>query len=163
MKTSFWKLNLVLISLFYISLQSLLFGQTGFQNFIARVNSLSGNSALQSSVIDSFLVYAIPRGIPYIEGETANFIYRGTASMAAVAGDFNDWNPSASQMTRLSGTDFFYFSKKFELNARLDYKLVLNGTNWILDPRNQKQAPGGYGPNSELAMPLYVQPWEINF
>nr|MCU0405577.1 alpha/beta hydrolase-fold protein [Ignavibacteriaceae bacterium] len=39
----------------------------------------------------------------------------------------------------------------------------LNGSNWILDPENPHTCQGGFGPNSELSMPLYVQPWEINY
>jgi len=31
----------------------------------------------------------------------------------------------------------------------------------MLDPLNPNTVTGGYGPNSELAMPAYVQPWEI--
>jgi enterochelin esterase family protein len=42
----------------------------------------------------------------------------------------------------------------------LDYKYVAN-SNWILDPRNPNTVSGGFGPNSELAMPEYIQPWEI--
>ncbi|MDZ7623881.1 MAG: hypothetical protein U5J96_05460 [Ignavibacteriaceae bacterium] len=41
--------------------------------------------------------------------------------------------------------------------------LFLNGSNWILDPENPNTCQGGFGPNSELSMPLYVQPWEINY
>ena len=57
-------------------------------------------------------------------------------------------------MTRIGGTDFFYYSKHFELNARLDYKFVADGS-WILDPENPHKVYGGYGPNSELAMPPF--------
>ncbi|MGB5530296.1 MAG: alpha/beta hydrolase-fold protein, partial [Ignavibacteriaceae bacterium] len=42
-------------------------------------------------------------------------------------------------------------------------KFVLNGSTWILDPENPNTCQGGYGPNSELSMPLYVQPWEIGY
>jgi enterochelin esterase family protein len=42
----------------------------------------------------------------------------------------------------------------------LDYKLVVDN-NWILDPLNPHHTSGGFGPNSELAMPAYVQPPEI--
>jgi enterochelin esterase-like enzyme len=66
-------------------------------------------------------------------------------------------------MTKLSQTNFWYRSENFELDARLDYKFVLNGSNWILDPENPHTCQGGFGPNSELSMPLYVQPWEINY
>jgi enterochelin esterase family protein len=47
------------------------------------------------------------------------------------------------------------------LEARIDYKFILNETNWILDPRNPRTCTGGFGPNSELAMPEYVDPPEI--
>jgi enterochelin esterase family protein len=140
-----------------------IFSQTGFRSFIARVNSLKDNPQAQTAVVDSFMNYAKTKGIPFVEGSTANFLYRGTASGVSVAGDFNDWNGAVNILTKLSNTDLYYFSRSFEENARLDYKFVLNGSNWILDPLNPHQVAGGYGMNSELAMPGYVQPWEIQF
>ena len=58
-------------------------------------------------------------------------------------------------------TDLWYRKESFEPNARLDYKLVINGSRWILDPQNPNTIAGGFGSNSELAMPEYEQPWEI--
>ena len=132
-----------------------------FQRFITRVNSVS-DTALKSAIVDSFMNAAKAKGFPYIENNSANFIYRGSASSIIVSGDFNDWG-SNWYMTNLQGTDFFYASRDFEQNARLDYKFVINSSNWILDPLNPKTVMGGYGPNSELAMPGYVQPWEIKY
>lgn len=154
------KLTLLLVLCFC---PALLFSQSEFQNFISRVNSLAGSPQAQASAVDSFINYAKTKGVPFIEGSTANFLYRGSISSASVAGDFNDWNGTRNMMTRLSNTDLYYFTRTFEQNARLDYKIVLNGNNWILDPLNPHQVSGGYGPNSELAMPGYVQPWEINY
>ncbi|HEX2868219.1 MAG TPA: alpha/beta hydrolase-fold protein [Ignavibacteriales bacterium] len=150
---------LLMISLY----PQFLSAQTEFQRFISHVNSLNGNSQAQTAAIDSFVNYAKTKGIPFIEGSTANFLYRGKTSTVSVSGDFNDWNASRDMMTRLSNTDLYYFSRTFEQTARLDYKFVLNGTSWILDPLNPRQVSGGYGPNSELAMPGYVQPWEIGY
>ena len=130
-----------------------------FDAFIVYVNSLP--EIQRTAVVDSFMNAAAPSGFPYITTDTARFIYRGLASTAQVAGDFNAWNPESAFLQKIAGTDFFYFSRKFEMNARLDYKFVLNGSNWILDPLNPNTVSGGYGPNSELAMPEYVQPWEI--
>ena len=148
------------IYLILILIAPLLSGQSQFQEFINYVNSLPDPQA-KSAVVDSFMIYARAAGIPFIEDSTANFIYRGSAASSNIAGDFNDWNPSAWPMTNLSQTNFWYRSVIFELDARLDYKFVLNGGTWILDPENPKTCEGGYGPNSELAMPLYIQPWEI--
>ena len=138
-----------------------LYPQTNFSDFINRVN-LINKPIEKSAIVDSFLTIARKQGIPFIEGETANFIYRGNVTTVDVAGDFNDWTPDG-RFTNLAATNFFYYSKTFEQNARVDYKLVLNGNNWILDPENAHQISGGYGPNSELAMPGYTQPWEIKF
>jgi enterochelin esterase family protein len=60
----------------------------------------------------------------------------------------------------LSGTNLYYAGYQFEHDARLDYKIVVDG-NWILDPLNPNTCSGGYGPNSELSMLGYVQPPEI--
>jgi enterochelin esterase family protein len=64
-------------------------------------------------------------------------------------------------LKRVPGTDLCHLSKSFERDARLDYKFVIEGENWILDPRNPNTCRGGFGANSELAMPEYLHPTEI--
>jgi enterochelin esterase family protein len=141
------------------------FGQTPFKDFQAHVNRLP-NSAKKNAVIDSFFNNT---RFPYAEpdpasptGYAAYFVYRGTPNSVVSAGDFNFWNANApDRLQQLPGTLFWYLGKNFESEARLDYKLVLNGSTWILDPTHNKTVLGGFGPNSELAMPKYVQPEEI--
>jgi len=144
------------IAFFLVTLQC---RPQSFDAFIAHLDALPENQ--RTPVVDSFMVAAAPSGFPYITTDTVRFIYRGNAATVQVAGDFNGWNPATDSLTKINGTDFFHFSKKFEMDARLDYKYVLNGSNWVLDPLNPHTVSGGYGPNSELAMPEYVQPWEI--
>lgn len=141
---------------------SLIIAQSQFQQFVNYVNSL-GDPIAKQAAVDSFMTYARTQGIPFIEDSTANFIYLGNPSSVTVPGDFNGWSMSAWPMTHLSQTNFWYRSENFELDARLDYKFVLSGSTWILDPENPNICQGGFGPNSELSMPLYVQPWEINY
>lgn len=138
------------------------FPQSQFEQFVYYVNSL-GDSLAKATVIDSFMNVAREQGIPFIEDSTANFIYLGTPNSVTVAGDFNSWNANSHSMTNLEQTNFWYVTEVFEMNARLDYKFVLNGSNWILDRENPNTIMGGFGPNSELAMPDYIQPWEIVF
>ncbi|MBP6979260.1 MAG: alpha/beta hydrolase-fold protein [Bacteroidales bacterium] len=149
-----WILGSAVPFLFFIQC----FSQS-FDAFITRLNSLPEDQRM--AVVDSFMVATTPSGFPYITTDTTRFIYRGNAATVQVAGDFNGWNPAGSNLVKIEATDFFYHSVKFEMNARLDYKYVLNGSNWILDPLNPNTVAGGYGPNSELAMPDYMQPWEI--
>ncbi len=146
----------LLIFLLLISTTSLR-AQT-FQDFVTRVNSAP--EAQRTAIVDSFMTAA--GAFPFIEQDTlAHYIYRGAVNSVGVPGDANGWNPSAFVMTRLATTNFWHHTQVFESDARLDYKLVLDGSNWILDPRNPNQVSGGFGPNSELRMPDYVPPAEI--
>lgn len=148
-----------LLIFFPLILFTSLHAQT-FQDFIDRVNAAP--EANRTAIVDSFMTTA--GAFPFIEQDTlAHYIYRGSANSVGVAGDANGWNPNAYVMTRLATTNFWFHTHVFESDARLDYKLVLNGSNWILDPRNPHQVSGGFGPNSELRMPDYVQPAEIEF
>jgi enterochelin esterase-like enzyme len=108
--------------------------------------------------VDSFVDNTV---FPHIEGNTeAHFIYQGPASAVFVAGDFNGWSGDADALTHVSETNLWYRTETFPSNARLDYKIVADGS-WILDPLHDNTISGGFGPNSEWAMPDYVQPWEI--
>lgn len=131
------------------------------QTFDAFVQSvLATDTSQQQARVDSFLTAA--PSVPYFESDTvAVFLWSGSASSMTVAGDFNGWSANAWPMTRLGSTTLWYRTETFASDARLDYKLVRNGSSWILDPRNPLRVSGGFGPNSELAMPGYVQPAEI--
>lgn len=113
----------------------------------------------QQALADAFLGSTT---VPHFENDTtAVFLYRGSASSIALAGDFNGWSGQGWSLERLASTNLWYRIEHFEADARLDYKIILNGSNWILDPRNPNRVPGGFGANSEISMPAYVQPWEI--
>lgn len=150
-------------SYFWLFLTFFILGEASaqtFSAFLSRVNSAPNGE--RPAIVDSFML-AVP-GFPYIESTLqVHFLYRGEATSVTVPGDANNWTPSAYTMVRIGGTDLWYFSNFYEADARLDYKFVLNGSNWILDPRNPYQVSGGFGPNSELRMPDFVQPPGITF
>jgi enterochelin esterase-like enzyme len=131
-----------------------------FQAYLDRINALRQEQ--RQAVADSFMA-AVP-AVPFTEQDTfAYFIYQGEADEMTVPGDANDWNMDAFPMAGIAGTDFWYCAKMFESDARLDYKFVKNGSSWLLDPLNPNKVTGGYGDNSELAMPNYIQPPEIEY
>lgn len=123
---------------------------------------------LREALVDSFLDYWSSITIPPVhvapdsDYGTAAFVLTTDGSSATVAGDFNGWNPDADHLVRLDGTTLFYVVKRFEREARFDYKFVLPGNNWILDPRNPRTLLGGFGPNSQMWMPAYTPPPEVN-
>lgn len=131
-----------------------------FQDFLNRVYAAPDSE--RTAIVDSFsnaVAY-----FPVLEQDTlCHFLYRGSATSVTVPGDANQWTVSAFPMTRVSTTNLWYHTHVFEPDARLDYKFVLNGSTWIVDPRNPNQVMGGFGPNSELRMPAYVPPPEIEY
>lgn len=136
------------------------FPAASFYDFLQKVEAI--DSADRQELVDAMLD-TLP-SFPYIspDNQQVYFIYQSDFSIAqvALAGDMNGWNPDASPMTNLEYTRLWYRSDIFPSDARLDYKFVI-GSSWILDPNNPNTVSGGFGPNSELAMPDYIQPWEI--
>ncbi len=143
-------LILILLPLQILSAQS-------FSRFLSRINSAP--IELKTTLVDSF-IKAVP-AFPFIEDKLAHFILRQNAQKVTVASDFNNWNPDPNSLSKIYGTNLWYLSLIFEADARLDYKYIINGSNWILDPLNPNKVSGGFGPNSELRMPGYVMPPEI--
>lgn len=102
--------------------------------------------------------------VPYIMGDSIAFLYMGDANTTSVqwAGDMNEWNPTTEGFTgsRIGKSNLWMLKRSFPLDARLDYKVVINGNQWILDPANQRVQYSGFGPNSEFRMPEWVFPKE---
>ena len=97
--------------------------------------------------------------IPFAHADTAVFLHRGAATSVAVAGDLTGWSPSLA-LSRQGASTLWARAVTLPEAARVDYKLVLNGSTWILDPANPHTQMSGFGPNSELRMPAWVFPQE---
>lgn len=136
------------------------FGSAVAQDFSAlqlRVN-IAPESRRQF-MVDSFLT--LVGDFPHFENDsTVYLLYKGNAEEVFVAGDANGWDAGDSPFQRLSTTDLWYRMERYESDARLDYKLIVDG-RWILDNKNPYTVSGGFGPNSELRMPDYEPPAEI--
>jgi enterochelin esterase-like enzyme len=129
-------------------------GRTWFRDI------LSAPVERRTAAADSFI--SAVRRFPIVSDSLACFVCRQSPGrIITVAGDFNLWNPSADTLREIPGSGLYRLTKVFEKDARLDYKFVIDGRDWILDPLNPEVCAGGFGPNSELAMPEYRHPPEI--
>jgi enterochelin esterase-like enzyme len=99
--------------------------------------------------------------IPFVVGDSVAFLYRGEAKSVTWMGDFNGWGYDKKFNNKgnpIPGTTLWLLKTSFPSDARLDYKIVVNETNWLIDPVNPHQqwsGVGGGSPNSELRMPLW--------
>lgn len=130
----------------------------GFYDFLIQVNVAPQEE--RQALVDSFM-NDLPGGeAPIKEDTLAHFVYSGPGYSMAIAGDMTYWDPDLV-MINVGSTNFWYHTFTCPADSRIDYKFVRNGTEWLLDPMNPNTIVGGYGPNSELAMPDYVQPPEV--
>ena len=97
--------------------------------------------------------------IPFTEGDSVAFLWRGSATGVSVPGDHSGWSANGQAMTKIGLSDVWMRVYRFPEAARIDYKFVV-GSNWIMDPNNPHTQMGGFGPNSELRMPAWVFPTE---
>jgi enterochelin esterase-like enzyme len=136
-----------------------------FEEFLKQVNQETQPNAKKLQV-DQFLACVRQQDLPLIEESMragfgrAIFLYRGASAKVQLTGDMTGTVPGPV-LERLSGTDISFYSGEFEMDARLDYKFVLNDKDWILDPLNPRIMPSGFGPNSQFWMPDYKPLKEI--
>ncbi|HEY0654851.1 MAG TPA: alpha/beta hydrolase-fold protein [Chryseosolibacter sp.] len=108
---------------------------------------------------DTWNTLVTERKIPLVQEDSVAFLYRGPAKTVTWVGDFNEWGyrkELTSKGTQVPGTDLWIYKTSFPKDARLDYRILLDGSEWILDPHNENQqwsGVGGGSPNSELRMP----------
>lgn len=99
--------------------------------------------------------------IPYAVEDSVVFLYKGNATSVAWMGDFNGWGYDKkfkNTGTKIPNSDIWILRASLPKDARLDYKIMLNGNDWILDPNNLNQqwsGVGGGSPNSEIRMPAW--------
>lgn len=121
------------------------------------IKNLNAVSAREST----YEILKTTNQIPYTVGDSVLFIYKGEAVNVKWMGDFNGWGYEKdfqNSGTQLPQSDIWILKASFPADARLDYKIVIDGTQYLLDPYNPHQQWSGIGggsPNSELRMPLW--------
>ncbi len=127
-----------------------------FQTTLQEISKIQ-NQKLRDSVVsilwDSLVAN---RSIPFVRDTNVVFIYRGSASTVHFTGDFSQWKILRDfEAKKLKSTNLWILSAAFPITARLDYKIVIDKTRWILDSANIYVQNTGFNSNSELRMPLW--------
>jgi len=151
--------SLLLSLSFFLSFSAL---QAQESNSISTVfNKL--NSGHPTEVEETWQKLKDESKIPFIHSDSILFLYRGNATTVEWMGDFNGWGyvkEFPNKGRKIANTDIWYLKSKFPADARLDYKILVDGSNWIIDPANALQqwsGVGGGSPNSELRMPHWKE------
>ncbi len=130
-------------------------------NFLAEVER-ARSSRKKQRLAHAFLESAREHGLPLVEPierpgyARVVFLFCGPAQKVALWSDLP--GVKDSEFTPVRGTNLFYYTRELELDARMDYKFILDGGPWVLDPLNPRSTDGAFGSSSQCWMPDYVPP-----
>ena len=103
-----------------------------FEEFLREVGSTDN----QTAVVDQFLNSV--EQFPVVENDRrVHFLYQGPGEGIAIAGDMIGARKE-QPMTRVEGTNLFYYSTEIDPNARVNYHFVGDDGAAIIDPRNPR-------------------------
>lgn len=160
------KKQLLLFFFIVYSINSIAQDYSVYKNELSELNRIASiaDSAQRAAESDKWwTALKSKNGVPLIAEDSVAFLYRGNAKSVEWSGDFNGWGYDKNfpgKGKRVGNSDFWILKSSFPRDARLDYKIILNGAEYMLDPENPHQqwsGVGGGSPNSELRMPLWKQ------
>jgi enterochelin esterase family protein len=127
--------------------------RAGWERFAASLEANAPANA-QARVDEFWNAVVRAQRVPLVLDDTVILLYRGEANSVAWRGDFSYWQfGMALDGRRVKNTDLWHAAADFPRDSRTDYKIVLDGNKWILDPANPAVQGGGLGDNSVLTMP----------
>jgi enterochelin esterase family protein len=95
--------------------------------------------------------------VPLVLGTQIIFLYKGNAEQVTWSGAFNRWSSPGLEGTRLGQTDLWVAYLELPEASRVEYKIILNGKDWILDSANPNTAFSGLsGANNVLTLPGFT-------
>lgn len=139
-----------------------------FEDFLARYRAASPDE--RRAEAERFVAQRRSSGFPLVEpGGEAVFVFMGdgTQREVRIVGDFLPasfynpyWSTTGEAMEREG--DVFFLRRRFERDARLDYRFVVDGEA-TLDPLNPRTITSGVGGGeaSVLVMPGHRMPREV--
>jgi len=93
-------------------------------------------------------------GIPAVFGDDVVFAYKGEADTVEWRGSFNGWSAPGLAGSRVGGTDLWIGYVTLPAASRAEYKIVLDGEEWLVDPVNSATAYSGLtGVNNVVTLP----------
>lgn len=108
----------------------------------------------QSRVDQLWQTLVDSKRVPLILGTQVVFLYRGEAEQVNWRGSFNGWGEPGVNGYRVGKTDLWVGTIEFPEASRAEYKIVLNGEDWIVDPANPHTAFSGLtGANNVVTLP----------
>ncbi len=134
--------------------EEMVLGET-FGKFLKEVESASDKQA----VVDKFM--AAQKEFPIIEDDIVHFLYQGQAKDVVLYGDMVGIEFD-QPLTRLAGTNLYYYATRIDPRARLNYGYIVDFDKRTIDSLNTHHGAEPSGEVSYLEMPQYTEPAHLS-
>ena len=101
-------------------------------------------TAVEKTVVKRATCKIAAKPVRKSAGKSVTFTVHGEKGRAVyLAGEFNDWNPTAKKMAYKARSGIYTATVKLA-PGEYQYKFVIDGT-WCADPENVNAVPNGHG------------------
>lgn len=129
----------------------------GFEEFVATVSETDRDD--RQSLVNRYMVGV--ETTPLVTDQGVIFFWQGAAFDVSLTGDMTQFVPENDlPLTHIEDTDLWYIKLDLEVDARLDYLFRVDGEA-VVDRFNPSRIISGFGIRSELRMPGYMPPPEL--
>lgn len=133
------------------------YSMAGFEEFVSTVIETDRDD--RQSMVNKYMV-----GIdttPLVTDDGVIFFWQGAAFDVRLVGDMTQFVPENDiPLSHIEDTDLWYIKLDIEPDARLDYLFRVDGET-VVDRFNPSRIISGFGLRSELRMPAYAPPPEL--
>src|SRR5512135_284302 len=124
---------------------------------ITREIATAEPSAAQARADELWQYLVKEQRAPLIFGQTVIFFYKGQANQVQWRGTFNGWGTPGLAGQRIGQTDLWVSVAEFPPASRVEYKIVLNDKDWVVDSANPKTTFSGMtGVNNVVTLPGFT-------
>jgi enterochelin esterase-like enzyme len=109
------------------------------------------------ALADRLYQAALSQGEPLVLDDQVVFLYQGAAQKVQWRGAFSGWQAPGVEGARVGSTDLWIGQMALPAASRVEYKIVLNDKDWLVDPANpHTQISGLTGDNNVISMPGFT-------
>lgn len=106
---------------------------------------INARRALESALLETHIQSSIAKMPTSVNADHVSFSYHDDEAMSvSIAGDFNNWNPNSTPLTK-DESGLWHVDIRKPTVGRYEYKFVVDVKKWVEDPNNWLKTPDQYG------------------
>lgn len=126
---------------------------------VAQISEVENRQLAANRFVDSIS----SQGAPIVRGDSLFYLFQGDVKQVALTGDIVGWNDQGIPFRRIKETNLWYLGQKVLPKSYLEYKLIVDNGEWIIDPLNPDSTVETEYVNSVIRLPGFEDSQETAY